>query len=365
MADAGELVVKLAYGLGLVLWWSVLFPMLSLPVAGAVALGWWQGWPYGVAAGVGALACWGVWWMRWPASFERWVTGRIQQRYWRWWRYTRRWKNLMALQRLTVELNDRVLTPPLVSARVGCVTDKLEIAILDGHTVEDWQARAEALRHSFKAIALRVRHAESGRVRLEVIHTDILRKPIPLPRIMNAETLAVSFDSVPVGITQMGTPWLLNLLGTHVLVAGATNSGKGSVVQSIIAALGPRIADGTVVIFVIDPKGGVEFGFGMNWFARFAYDNTHGALELLRETARIMLARLIRMRTHARKLTPSVDEPMILLIIDEAASLTEYYADKRVKDEIERLLGALLTMGRAAGIVIVGCVQTPQRRLCV
>ncbi|MEV6095243.1 cell division protein FtsK [Nocardia sp. NPDC051981] len=362
LADFGELIVKLAYGLLIAVWWAVLFPMLSLPVAGAVALGWWRGWPYGVAAGVGALLVWGWWRLAWPRSFERWVSARIRYRYRRYWRYTRRWREVMALQHLTAEIDTRVLTPPVYSTRIGRIADVLEIGLLHGQKVETWANRSEELRHSFRAVALRIRHTTSGRVRVEVIHTDILRNPIPLPReLCSAKT--VDLESIPVGMTQLGKPWRLPLLGTHVLVAGEMGSGKGSVAWSIIAALMPAITRGIVVVWTCDPKGGAEFGFGMHWFDRFAYDNSGGALEMLREAARIMLARLARMREHSRKLIPSFEEPMILLIIDEAASLTEYYSDKRVKEEIERLLGLLLTMGRAAGVVVVGCVQDPSKEV--
>ncbi|MFF3575019.1 hypothetical protein ACFYXQ_45510 [Nocardia jiangxiensis] len=152
------------------------------------------------------------------------------------------------------------------------------------------------LRHSFRALGLRVRHTASGRVRVEVIHTDILRKPIPLPRVPG-DPNSVDLQAVTVGVTQLGRPWQLELPGTHFLGGGATGAGKGSVAWSIVAGVGPGIAAGTVVVWVIDPKGGAEFGYGMGWFDRFAYDNTHGALELLREAARVMLARLARIRT--------------------------------------------------------------------
>jgi S-DNA-T family DNA segregation ATPase FtsK/SpoIIIE len=359
----GELMLKACFGLLVLAWLALLFPMLSLPVAGSVALGWWLGWPYGVAAGVATVALWAVWRMCWPVSFERWVTGRMRQMYWKWWRYTRRWTSLMALQHLTAELDGRVKTPVLISARIGRVVDVLEVGMVDGQKVETWEQRAEELRHSFRALGLRVRHTASGRVRVEVIHTDILRKPIPLPRVPGGSHV-VDLEAVTVGVTQLGEPWRLELLGTHLLGGGATGAGKGSVAWSIIAGLGPAIAAGTVVVWVIDPKGGAEFGFGAGWFDRFAYDNTHGALELLREAARVMLARLARIRYNPeRKVYPSVDEPMILLIIDEAASLTEYYADRKVKEEIERLLGLILTMGRAAGVVVVGFVQDPSKEV--
>ncbi|MFF0492595.1 FtsK/SpoIIIE domain-containing protein [Nocardia sp. NPDC004068] len=358
-----ELAGKLAYLAAILAWWCALFPMLSLPVAGAVALGVLVDWRAGVAAGLGAVALWVAWRLWWPSSFERWVTGRARTRWFRWWRYRRRWQTVMALEGLTADLNDQVLTPALLRIQIGRVADVVDVRVLNGQDVQTWQTRSSTLRHSFRAIGLRVRPVQAGRVRLEVIHRDILRKPIPLPRVVR-DAKTVDLEALPVGMTQLGAAWELGLAATHVLVAGTTGAGKGSVAWSLIAALGPRIAEGSVVLWVLDPKGGAEFGFGESWFDRFAYDNTRGALELLREAARVLLARSNRIRPRiARKLSASTDEPFIVLIIDEAASLTEYYADKKVKEEIERLLGLILTMGRAAGIVVVGFVQDPSKEV--
>ena len=67
--------------------------------------------------------------------------------------------------------------------------------------------------------------------------------------------------------------WRLPVLGQHILVAGATGSGKGSVLWSIIAGLAPGVRVGWVRLLVIDPKGGMEFGRGQKLFTGFAYDD--------------------------------------------------------------------------------------------
>ncbi len=67
---------------------------------------------------------------------------------------------------------------------------------------------------------------------------------------------------MPVGVVEDGAPWALPVLGTHLLVAGATGAGKGSVVWSLIRGLAPAIRDGSVQLWVVDPKGGMELGAG-------------------------------------------------------------------------------------------------------
>ena len=66
--------------------------------------------------------------------------------------------------------------------------------------------------------------------------------------------------------------WRLPVLGHHILVAGATGAGKGSILWSLIAGLAPGISAGWIRVLVIDPKGGMEFG-PKSYSSSFAYDN--------------------------------------------------------------------------------------------
>ena len=81
--------------------------------------------------------------------------------------------------------------------------------------------------------------------------------------------------AVPVGRREDGSPWLLRLLGTHVLVVGVTGAGKGSVVWSLLRGIASAIRGGVVAVWAIDPKGGMELGFGRGMFARFATETAH------------------------------------------------------------------------------------------
>ncbi|ATL69061.1 FtsK/SpoIIIE domain-containing protein [Nocardia terpenica] len=355
----GELLMKLCAGLLLLVWWAILFPILSVPVAAAVALGWWLGWPYGVAAAIVTLAWWVMFWAWLPAVWHRWVWGRMRSRYLTWTRYKRRWKTLTALHGLTTVLDTGVLTPHLFKVVIGDTADVLVVKLLDGQTVDDWAKKSDALRNALGALGVRVRKMESGWVRLQVIHTDRLAGPIPFPRV---EPETVDLEALTIGLTELGEPWRIRLLGSGVLVAGVMGAGKGSVAWAAIAALGPAIRDGRVVLWVIDPKGGMEFGAARKWFARFAFDNGPGALALLRDAVELVQSRgnVYRERWE-RKIVPTVGEPMVLIIIDEAASLTAFYSDRKIKDEITRLLGVLLTQSRAVAMPVMACLQDPAK----
>ncbi|GFG99456.1 hypothetical protein MTIM_53350 [Mycobacterium timonense] len=50
-----------------------------------------------------------------------------------------------------------------------------------------------------------------------------------------------------------------------------------------------------------------------------------------------------------------------MVVIDEIAALTAYVTDRKVRSEIEQLLGLLLSQGRAVGISVVAAVQDPAK----
>jgi len=110
-----------------------------------------------------------------------------------------------------------------------------------------------------------------GDIHITVHHSDALVLPMRLPR--PAIGPIVDSHAVGVGFTDAGRWWRLPVFGQHILIAGATGSGKGSVVWSLIAAVAPAIRAGWVRLWVIDPKGGMEFGRGAALFTGFAYDN--------------------------------------------------------------------------------------------
>jgi S-DNA-T family DNA segregation ATPase FtsK/SpoIIIE len=337
-------VAKLAVHLG---WWAVLFPMLSVPAAVTGWVGVTVGWPAGTAIGAGSAMILVGWRVRCPASFRLAVSGRIWKRRRAWATYRRPWANLCALHGLTATLNDEVIVPRLHRLRVGYVTDTVTVRMLYGQAVGDWQKQSDALAHAFGALYVRVRGLQPGWVALDVHHSDTLASPVAVP--MPAVRDRVDFERVPVGVTETGEPWLVRILGRHILVAGATGAGKGSVIWSILAAIGPAVADGTAQIWAVDPKGGMELGPGQTMFTRFAYDTGETTLALLRDAADILTARAARLRGVTRLHTPTAEEPLIVVVIDEIATLTAYVGDRKARTEIDQLLGLLLSQGRAVG----------------
>ncbi|HTX94617.1 MAG TPA: FtsK/SpoIIIE domain-containing protein [Mycobacterium sp.] len=353
------IVVALAKGLGVLLWWSVLFPMISLPLLASMWVGFRDGAVFGVLLATVSGLTLVAWSQLWPASFQQWVTARIRSRWRSWWVYRHRWTAICTLHGLTATLDDRTLVPALRSVTVGAVSDVVVVRILTGQSVADWQNRSAALADALRAQRVTIRSIKPGEIGITAHHGDALAAPIRLPR--PATDTRVDPSSVRVGVTENGAWWRLPVLGQHILVAGATGSGKGSVLWSIIAALAPGVRAGWTRLLVIDPKGGMEFGRGQPLFTGFAYDNGANTLALLRAVTTTVAQRAQRLRGHTRLHTPTAAEPLIVLIVDEIASLTAYIGDRKTRTEVEQLLGLLLSQGRADGVSVIAAVQDPSK----
>ena len=175
---------------------------------------------------------------------------------------------------------------------------------MTGQAPADFEARAENLAHAFGARLCRIRGAAPGVVMLELVRADTLADPIAALPIAGEVDLA----GLPVGRCEDGSPWRLRLASTHVLIAGATGSGKGSVIWSLIRALLPAIAAGWVQVWALDPKR-MELSFGRALFHRYACHAT-AMVELLEAAVAEMHDRAEQFGGRTRTFTPSTGVPV-------------------------------------------------------
>ncbi|MDD4866856.1 MAG: FtsK/SpoIIIE domain-containing protein [Mycobacterium sp.] len=355
----GELIWGLVKAAGQLLWWAILFPILSIPVIVSI----WVAIAHGPRAGVLTAALAAAAYIGWavlePSSFTAWVSGPVRQRWLAWWRYHRTWESVCTLHGLIARLGERTLIPALRSARIGDHADVLIVRLVAGQSIRDWHKCGEALAAAWRAERVTIRASAPGELRIIISRGDVLAQPIHLPMPTRATT--VDLGAVRVGITATRRWWTLPVLGQHILIAGATGAGKGSVLWSLIAGLAPHVATGRVRLCVIDPKGGMELGAGAPMFSRFCHHTGQPTAELLRELVGLMQTRANRLRGHTRLHTPSTTEPLIVVVIDEIAALTAYLTDRKLRAETEQLVGLLLSQGRAVGITVVAAVQDPAK----
>jgi DNA segregation ATPase FtsK/SpoIIIE, S-DNA-T family len=358
LADAlvGVLVVFVAWWL-LVVWVVIRRPVLAVPVAAIGGLVAWLGVHDASALVVYALAVLGVWRLVHKRSFQR-LAGRWLRALWRRvWVYERRWRKVMVLSGLGKQYRRQERVPRIRRVQSSQWRDRVQIRLVAGQCTEDVERVAPELAHSFGAEVCRVREHRPGRLWLDFRTRDPLTEPIPALPV--PET--VDLRAVQVGLQEDGEPWCLRVLGTHLLLAGVTESGKSSVLWSLLRGLAPAIYEGTVVVWALDPKGGMELGPGEALFARFCAEDFEAMADMLDEAVAVMQKRTRRCRAEGVRLhTPTVKEPLILVVIDEIATLTAYQADRKLRARFDRSIGLLLSQGRGPGVSVLGALQDPR-----
>jgi DNA segregation ATPase FtsK/SpoIIIE, S-DNA-T family len=250
--------------------------------------------------------------------------------------------------------------PKLGRVRSDCWCDRVAVRMLAGQHPGMYEDRSDHLAHTFGALACRVECPRPGRVVLVFQRRDRLAAIVPALAIPPAPDLR----DVPIGVLEDGRPWTVQLAGSHLLVAGATGSGKGSVVWSLIRAAAPCVHAGTVQLWCVDPKGGMELAAGAPMFTRFAYDDPGGMADLLDAAVDQLHERAQRMRAKGRrKHTPAVIEPLVVVVVDELAFLTAYMPDRELRKRISNSLAVLLSKGRAVGFSVVAALQDPRKEV--
>jgi DNA segregation ATPase FtsK/SpoIIIE, S-DNA-T family len=349
--------------------WLLRHPMQT----GTAVLGlWlWHVWvtvsPWPIAAGAALLAVLlAGWWWRWPELFAQQVTWRARGWWRRLWVYRVPWQAVMSTTRLTEHIGVSDWMPRLLRVRSTGSVDLVTVRMLPGQILADYAEVAKRLASTYGASECRVRSHQHKRDRL--VLWFLIRDPLtttvdPLPPADRAGR--VDFKALPVGLREDGLTYKLRLLGTHLLIAGATGAGKSGVLWAIFGALGPAIKTGLVQVWALDPKGGMELASGRRLFARFYYGGDDTVrweatfADALDEAVAILRARQTKLRGWTRLLKPTLADPFIVIVIDELVSLTGYVTDREAKKRIASSLSLLLSQGRAVGITVVGAVADP------
>ncbi|MBI4494469.1 MAG: DNA translocase FtsK [Chloroflexi bacterium] len=151
----------------------------------------------------------------------------------------------------------------------------------------------------------------------------------------------------------------------HLLIAGATGSGKSVCVNSIIASLLVQSTPDELQVLMIDPKMVELIGYGGIPHLRMPVvtdmDHVVGALKwAVREMERrysLFSSKAARNLEAFNRGAPERGEarlPFLVLVIDELADMM-----MTAPDEVERTLCRLAQLGRAAGIHLVVATQRP------
>ncbi len=346
--------VQLARLIGGLVWFLLTHPLLD-SAGGLAVLAWLEaGWPGEVTLAALALAGLVVLRVAWPGGYQRFVAVPARDRF-RWWFYQRRWRPAMTLAGLAPTYRARGMLPVLVAVHRDGAADLITVAMVTGQAPKDYADRSENLAHAFRARLCRVREIGPGLLRLELVRADTLAVPIPALAVNPRVNLA----ALPTGRCENGAPWLVRLISSHVLIAGATGSGKGSVIWSLIRALFPAIAAGWVKVWALDPKR-MELSFGRSLFDRYAC-HAPDMVALLEAAVAEMQDRAERFGGLTRTFSPSIDFPFLVVLVDELAFLTAYQPDRDLRKRAEAAIATLTSQGRSVGACVIGALQDPRK----
>lgn len=368
LTELAQMAWRLVRSLAFVAFALVRRPGLTVPLVvvtvAAVQVAQW-GWTVRVCVLVLTVAVALVWRRKHRSSFNRLVRIPAVTWYRRWIRYGLLWRFWMGRCGLgiTDETTGRVMRPRVIKLRYTPSVDRLLVQLPVGLTSKDLDGKRTHLAESMRAVDARIRKDRPGRVWLDLEMRNPLQaaiSAIPIDESLDPARL----DGLVIGYADDGTPWRLRVRGSHVFIAGATGSGKGSIIWSVLRALGPFIRAGLVEIWAIDPKGGMELEFGQALFTRYERDDYDSMVGLLEDAAEQMDDRCRRLRGTTRTFNPTIATPLVMVIVDELATLTALQPDRRLQGRAENALGLLLTKGRAPGFHVLAAVQDVTKRVC-
>ncbi|WP_406442722.1 FtsK/SpoIIIE domain-containing protein [Streptomyces sp. NBC_01613] len=232
------------------------------------------------------------------------------------------------------------------STRMGLT---VAVRLHAGQTPATYLKAADAFVHAWKVHAVRVTSPERGLVLLTAMATDPLQRP-------GLATAPAELLLALIGALETGGAWVMNLrLVPHWLIAGATRSGKSTLLARLITQLAPQ----PVALVGIDCKGGMELGL---------FAGRLSALATCRREAVAVLAALVvdmqdRMSACRAAGVRSIWElpdklrPVpVVVLVDEIAELYLSDGTREGKAEAEQcstLLLRLAQLGAALGLHLV------------
>ncbi|MEU6715946.1 FtsK/SpoIIIE domain-containing protein [Nonomuraea sp. NPDC046802] len=248
--------------------------------------------------------------------------------------------------------------PRLIRVTCDGWADRITVRMLGGQAVKDWSDRIDNLTQGFGATSCRVAVIKGGRLLLTIPRSDPLAAPMPALPIPDEP----SVGPVEIGKQEDGRPLRLKVHGTHVLIAGATGAGKGSFLWDTIRGLLCAMRAGLVQIWALDPKL-MELSFGRELFeGRYAADPADCA-DLLDEAVSVMQKRATRFAGLQRSHVPTIEDPFVLVLVDEVAFLTAYQPDRQLRQRISAALATLATQGRSVGVGVMAALQDPRKEV--
>ncbi|EHR52150.1 DNA segregation ATPase, FtsK/SpoIIIE family [Saccharomonospora marina XMU15] len=335
---------------------SVLAP--SVVTASGLELGW------ATTGGIvgGTVAGLGAWYRAHPDTFDRLAAPRLRSWRRRWWTYVGlRWRNaliacdLFTTHRKTGELR----VPRLVRVRsYSPSVDTLYVKLHPGQHLRQFEAKLPELTEALKVERIALERVKPRVIALVVERAEPFTEVIEAPE-MPQDADAVELGRLSVGENEYGGDWRIPVLGQHLFAAGATGAGKNSIPAAVLRGLAPMIRDGSVRLWLCDPKQ-MEFAKLAPIAYRYAAEE-QACADLIDEYVDDMQATQQALSGQGKRaITPSPVTPLNLLVLDEMGALLAY-GDPSVGRGLRRQLALIGSQGRASGHSMLGLVQEPTK----
>jgi S-DNA-T family DNA segregation ATPase FtsK/SpoIIIE len=283
--------------------------------------------------------------------------------------------------RESVEQLDKTLSSFDIAARVsgicpGPVITRYEVSPDAGVTVASIVARCDDIALSMKARALRMIAPIPGKAAIGIEIPNRSPAMVTLRDVLESQALGShpSPLAFALGLSSDGEPLAADLASMpHLLVAGATNSGKSVFVHSLITSILFRRRPDEVKLLLIDPKrielslyDGIPHLYDPKVAAKdvCVVTDAKGAAKSLKALVGVMERRYDRFKEFRAQNIAAFNEEArrrgapeefyIVVVIDELADLMVVAGDV-VEDAVQRLT----QMARAVGIHIVLATQRP------
>ena len=236
----------------------------------------------------------------------------------------------------------------------GAAVDRYALRLTPGTRVKQVTALADDIAVAIAAPGVRILPIPGTRfVGIEVPASE--RKVIRLEDVQPEQDHPLRFP-VGVAVDGKGVSARVDKL-PHLLVAGATGSGKSVFVTAMLAHLANHAEPADLQLILIDPKRVELAPFAhVPHLAMPPATDVSSAIEALDWAVAAMDERWVTLQQAGKRQVSELDDPppYLLVVVDELADLM-MTAGKRAEASIVRLL----QLGRAAGVHLVLATQRP------
>lgn len=285
-------------------------------------------------------------------------------------------RNIKQTSRILIEkLAEFGVEAEVINVNIGPIITQYEIKPAPGVKVSKFHALSDDLALAIKATSIRIQAPIPGRGLVGIEIPNLVRDTIYLKDILLSEEMKMMDGKLAFGLGKdiSGKPVVADLAKMpHLLIAGATGSGKSVCVNSIICSLLFRTIPDEVRLVMIDPKRIELSGYqGIPHLIQEVVTDNDNALialnwaiaemdhryELLQRYKVKDLKAYNQEIIELKKEDDSIEDnplPYIVIIIDELADLM-----MTVGRDIERPITRLAQMARAIGIHLILATQRP------